>query len=163
MSVLSYQSIVEKVESGEIRVIPEPDEDQFQPASFDIRLGRNIYNYTEDREYTEQNAVRLRPGGRYLGHTKSAISLPNNIAAQVSGRSSLGRDFVTIHQTAGWIDPGYSGQITLEIANFSHEVQRLPIGSRVGQIVFFELDESTEESYGGQYQHDTGPIQSGDL
>jgi len=160
--ILSEQTIRERVESGELGVDPELEPSQYQPASLDIRLGNEIYDvFTDDRFMVDSRLV-VRPGDRLLGHTYERFSFPADVAGQVTGRSSLGRLFMTVHQTAGWIDPGFEGQVTLEIANFSNSVVELQPGQRVGQIVFFQVDRPTD-GYDGQYQGDSGAQPSGEL
>ena len=160
--ILSGKTIREKVNGGQLGLDPLPEDDQYQPASLDIRLGSEVYDLFTDERYIADNEIQVRPGDRLLGHTYESVDMPNDAAAQVAGRSSLGRLFVTVHQTAGWIDPSYRGHITLEIANFSHDLVTLEPGDRVAQLVFFPLDQPSE-GYEGQYQDDSGPQPSGGL
>jgi dCTP deaminase len=160
--ILSEHTIASEVDDGRIGIDPEPDAEQYQPASLDVALGREVYDVLTDERYHVEGEMEIRPGGRYLGHTVEAIHLPNDLAAMLTGRSTLGRMFVTVHQTAGWLDPSFEGQVTLEIANFSHEVQSIEPGTRIGQVVFFQLDRPSD-GYDGQYQGDTGPQPGGEL
>lgn len=160
--ILSGKTIREKVEAGELGVEPRPTEGQYQPASLDVRIGAEIYDLLTDERYIADKEIQIRPGDRLLGHTFERIEMPNNVAAQVGGRSSLGRLFVTVHQTAGWIDPSFCGEITLELANFSNQVVTVVPGDRVAQLVFFPLDQPSM-GYEGQYQNDSGPQPSGGL
>lgn len=155
--ILSGESIRERIEQGNISIEPGVDREQIQPASLDIRLGEMIYAPLWDSVDPIGESLKLKPGDRILSHTLEKIEMPDDLAAQLTGRSSLGRLFVAVHQTAGWIDPSFKGEITLEIANFSrHQVVELEPGDRVGQMVFFQVDRETE-GYDGKYQGDTGP------
>lgn len=164
--ILGDRTIRQRIDSGDIGIDPEPSERQIQPASLDIRMGTEIYNAESDCVVGHDQArglpFTIEPGVPYLGSTLESVSLPDDLAAQLSGRSSLGRLFVTIHQTAGWLDPGWSGEITTEIMNLGAEPQEIAPGDRIGQLVFFPTDRVTG-GYGGQYQHQSGPTQSGGL
>lgn len=137
---------------------PQPTEEQIQPASLDVRLGREVYSFLRDRS-VKRSEHKLHPGERYLGHTKETIDLPNNIAAQLAGRSSIGRQGVIVHKTAGWIDPGFTGEITLELMNLGNEPVELEEGERVAQLVFFPLD-MPSSGYDGSYQQQEGATQA---
>jgi dCTP deaminase len=117
-----------------------------------------MYHFDFDRSI-EREEHKLIPGKRYLGHTKETIGLPNDIAAQLAGRSSIGRQGVIVHKTAGWIDPGFEGDITLELMNFGSEPVDLQAGERIAQLVFFKLDYPSE-GYDGSYQNQSGPTQT---
>jgi dCTP deaminase len=140
--------------SETITVDPEPTDEQIQPASLDVRLGREVYRFEGDHS-VKSPQHRLQPGERYLGHTKETIDLPNHIAAQLAGRSSIGRQGVIVHKTAGWIDPGFEGEITLELMNLGDQPVDLREGERIAQLVFFELD-SPSSGYDGSYQQQEG-------
>lgn len=162
--ILSDTTIAEYIRDGTIEVDPGVTPEQIQPASLDVRLGPQFYDLWHNEHFSHEpgETLSLKPGARILGHTESVFHLPDFLAAQVSGRSTLGRMFVTVHQTAGWCDPGYDGDITLEIANFSHDIRPLEVGQRIGQLVFFRLDEPSD-GYDGQYQGSRGPVPAGDL
>lgn len=155
--ILSDTFIRQHLESESIVVKPAYEPDQIQPASFDVRLGNQLYQPSTDETRIDSEAHVLEPGEAYIGHTMDYIELPNDLAAQLTGRSSIGRKGVIIHKTAGWIDPGFEGEITLELYNFSDEPVFLDVGSRVGQLVFFGLSTPAEEPYDGQYQGQKGP------
>lgn len=157
--ILSDHSIRNCIENGTITVTPEPDPVQYQPASLDVRIDNQLYNVETDRM---RGHLTLEPGVPYLGSTEEYIELPDDVAAQLAGRSSVGRRGVIIHKTAGWIDPGFEGQLTLELYNFGSEPVTFDPGQRIGQLVFFELDYPSE-GYDGQYQCQTGPTRSGEL
>lgn len=160
--ILSDKSIKKHLDHQEvdhtIKVNPCPYDNQVQPASLDVRLGEELYSFSDDERVEEKFHV-LEPGERYLGHTKETITLPNHIAAQLAGRSSVGRMGVIVHKTAGWIDPGFSGEITLELMNLGEEAVNLQAGSRVAQLVFFLLDQPSL-GYDGSYQQQTGATKS---
>jgi len=143
-------------ETGDIGCDPLPTEEQIQPASLDVRLGNEFAELARGDEFKfEREKLTLKPGVRYLGHTKEIIDLPNDIAAQLAGRSSIGRRGVIVHKTAGWIDPGFKGQITLELMNLGDGEVVLEEGERIGQLVFSKLDQPSS-GYEGGYQGQTG-------
>lgn len=153
--ILSGKSISEHLaNSSGIDVTPEPDDEQIQPASLDVRLGREKYNFEKDQRIKGPQH-RFQPGKRYLCHTQESVSLPNRIAAQLAGRSSIGRQGIIVHKTAGWIDPGFEGEITLEMMNLGNEPVDLRVGDRIAQLVFFKLDKPSE-GYSGSYQNQSG-------
>jgi len=159
--ILSDKSIERELSLGDLEVNPFPDAEQIQPASLDVTLGEWFIDPTTGDEF-QKDEVTLEPGDTLLGTTVEIIGLPNDLAAQLTGRSSVGRLFVTIHQTAGWLDPGWRGQVTLEISNDGNEEQVLTPGDRVGQLVFFPLDQASR-GYKGQYQGQMGPEESGEV
>ena len=97
----------------------------------------------------------LMPGQFVLASTMEYFSLPNNITAFVEGRSSLGRMGLFI-QNAGWVDPGFEGEITLELFNANRCAIELQTGRRVGQLVFAKMDSNAEKPYSGKYQFQRG-------
>lgn len=137
------------------------DNDQIQPASLDIKLGMELFDQhravnVEPEDITGSGLFHdLVPNKPYLGHTVEYVTLPNDVAAMMTGRSSLARRNVVVHQTAGWVDPGFEGQLTFEILNFGHDVETVRVGERVAQLVFFELDRPST-GYQGKYQGQTG-------
>ena len=106
----------------------------------------------------------LHPGDFVLGTTKEHVEIPHDLVAAVEGRSSLGRLAVIVHATAGWIDPGYHGEITLELSNLGAAPVALTPGMRVCQLVFTELKSRATRPYGEQrgskYQDQKGPTAS---
>lgn len=164
MVILSDGTIKRHVANGTIGVEPEPEPVQYQPASLDIRLGKNYSNEHTGEMHTDCDKIIIEPQTFYLAHTLEVVSLPDHISAMVSGRSSLGRKGLIVHATAGWIDAGFSGDITLEVYNFSNEPIVLVPEQRIGQILFFPMDEPAEEPYGSKddskYQDQRGPTES---
>ena len=143
------------------------DKEQVQPASVDIRLG-DTFSIVEDLStgiITLKDEVRyktintdtyiLLPGQFVLATTMEYVSLPDNLTAFVEGRSSLGRLGLFI-QNAGWVDPGFQGEITLELFNANRCAIELKAGRRVGQLVFAEMDDTALKPYNGKYQGQKG-------
>jgi dCTP deaminase len=139
-------------------VKPQPDSEQIQPASLDVRLGEQFVD-ADGRPFECEHAVDLVPGKRLLATTKEKIELPNDVAAQLAGRSTVARRGIIIHKTAGWIDPGFEGEITLELCNMGRENQMLGVGDRVAQLVFYELDQPSS-GYDGKYQNQEGATEA---
>ena len=143
------------------------EEEQIQPASVDIRLG-NTFSIVEDSPngiITMQNEISyktiqtdkyiLLPGQFVLATTLEYFVMPNDLTAFVEGRSSLGRMGLFI-QNAGWVDPGFEGEITLELFNANRCAIELQAGRRVGQLVFAQLDDIALNPYKGKYQGQKG-------
>ena len=162
--ILSDRSIKEGIVAGRITVTPY-DESLVQPASIDIRLGDRFlvfrnhkYAYIDPRaaqeELTEMVTARedeefyVHPGEFILGSTIERIVLGNDIVARLEGKSSLGRKGLIVHATAGYIDPGFEGSITLELSNVANLPIRLYPGMKVGQISFFNLSTAADRPYG---------------
>lgn len=149
-------------------LVIEPVEDgQIQPASVDIRLGRTfsivddspsgIITMSNEITYKTIEADRyvLLPGQFVLATTMEYFALPDNLTAFVEGRSSLGRMGLFI-QNAGWVDPGFEGEITLELFNANRCAIELQAGRRVGQLVFALMDSPADNPYSGKYQGQKG-------
>ena len=179
--LLSDKDIKAEIESGRVGIDPyEPA--MVQPSSIDVRLDR-FFRVFENHRYphidpsTEQPDLTreveaigdepfvLHPGEFVLGSTYEVVTLPNNVAARLEGKSSLGRLGLLTHSTAGFIDPGFSGHVTLELAN----VATLPIllypGMKIGQVCFFQMSSEAEHPYGSsiygsRYQGQRGPTPS---
>ncbi len=98
----------------------------------------------------------LKPGGFILGVTDDWVGLPDNIVARIEGKSSLGRLGLAVHITAGYIDPGFKGHITLELANFSPHPIRLFAGMRIAQLQFSKMSQPARKPYDGKYQDAEG-------
>lgn len=153
--ILSDKTIEELIENGRIDIEPDITDEQIQPASLDVRLGEECFETVNSRMRHSTGEHAFQPSVPYLCETLERISLPNDIAAQLTGRSSVGRQGVIVHKTAGWIDPGFDGTITLEIMNFSTQTVSFEYGERIAQLVFFKLDKPSR-GYDGQYQHQDG-------
>ena len=164
--VLSDKTIMKMLQEGTLSVSPL-EEGQIQPASVDIRLGSmfsiiedlptGVINLEEEIQYRTMETERfvLLPGQFVLATTMEYIALPDYLTAFVEGRSSLGRMGLFI-QNAGWVDPGFRGEITLELFNANRCAIELKAGRRVGQLVFAEMDGSALHPYQGKYQGQTG-------
>lgn len=179
--ILSDVDIRERLDAGDLVVDPLDDPElQIQPASVDVRLGREFLEFRranipcihpnseqEVDEYVAETVVEesgefvLHPGDFVLGTTMERVEIPPDLVAQVEGRSSLGRLAVVVHATAGFIDPGYRGQVTLELSNLGNAPVALTPGMRVSQLVFTELKTPAERPYGSErgskYQDQRGP------
>jgi dCTP deaminase len=162
--VLSDRSIRAEIEAG--RVVIDPyDPGLIQPSSIDVRVDRRFrvfqnsrYPYIDVRQAMEDltelvqvdgdEPFILHPGEFVLGQTLERVTLPNDLVARLEGKSSLGRLGLLIHSTAGFVDSGFSGNLTLELSN----VANLPItiyhGMPIGQISFMRMDSPVERPYG---------------
>jgi len=175
--ILCDKDILERLNRGDI-VIEPWDERMLQPASVDLRLGYEIlrmkpgHGLIDTRnmglEYDVvpcDNGFILNPGEFILASTLERIGLPVDIAARADGRSSIGRLGVTIHVTAGFIDPGFHGAITLEMSNIGSAPVKLYPEQRVCQLVFEELSGAAMKPYGSpclgsKYYGQDGPTPS---
>jgi dCTP deaminase len=116
-------------------------------------------------EVASDEAFILHPGEFVLGSTYEYVSLPNDIAARLEGKSSLGRLGLLTHSTAGFVDPGFQGHVTLELSNVATLPIKLWPGMKIGQLCFFQLSSPSEnpygsEKYGSRYQGQRGPTAS---
>ncbi|MGH2658683.1 MAG: dCTP deaminase [Actinomycetota bacterium] len=179
--ILSDVDIRKEIEAGRI-VIDPFDKACIQPSSIDVHVDNQFrvfassrYPYidvkkempdlTEVVEVGGREPFILHPGEFVLGSTSERVSLPDDMVARLEGKSSLGRLGLLIHSTAGYVDPGWDGYLTLELSN----VANLPItiypGMKIGQISFFRLTTPAERPYGSQqtrskYQGQRGPTAS---
>lgn len=164
--ILSDRTIMKMLKEGTLGITPL-EESQIQPASVDVRLG-DTFSVVEDSctgIVTLENEIKyktiktdsylLLPGQFILATTMEYFSLPHNLTAFVEGRSSLGRMGLFI-QNAGWVDPGFKGEITLELFNANRCAIELKAGRRVGQLVFAEMDQDALHPYNGKYQGQRG-------
>ena len=179
--LLSDRDILAEIDKG--RVLLEPfDPGMVQPSSVDLRLDR-LFRVFENHRYPHIDPAEdqpdltrlvevdqgepfiLHPGEFVLGSTYEVITLPDDIAARLEGKSSLGRLGLLIHSTAGFIDPGFDGHVTLELSN----VANLPITiypeMKIGQLSFVQMSEPAEAPYGSgglgsKYQGQRGPTPS---
>lgn len=163
--ILSDIEIREYLLSGKLHISPLEDF-QIQPASVDVTLGnsfvvisntesgiilpsKNTSSIAYDTFITDK--YLLSPGHFVLASTREYISLSNDLTAFVEGRSSWGRLGLFI-QNAGWVDPGFEGEITLELFNANRYPIELTSGTRIGQLVFAKMDSEAENPYNGKYQ-----------
>ena len=164
--ILSDRTIMSMLDEGTLVASPITPE-QIQPASIDVRLG-DTFSIVEDSSLgivTLENEIQyktlktdtylLLPGQFVLATTMEYFELPDDLTAFVEGRSSLGRMGLFI-QNAGWVDPGFKGEITLELFNANRCAIELKAGRRVGQLVFAKLDQKALNPYAGKYQGQRG-------
>lgn len=179
--LLSDRDIVSQVSAGRVRLDPW-DPAMVQPASIDVRLDR-YFRIFENHRYAvidpsqdQPELTRLvspagdepfvlHPGEFVLGATYEYVTLPDDIAARLEGKSSLGRLGLLTHSTAGFIDPGFNGHVTLELSNMSTLPISLWPGMKIGQLCFFQLSSAAAHPYGSaatgsHYQGQRGPTAS---
>ena len=179
--LLSDRDIRVEVQAGRVQVEPY-DEAMIQPSSIDVRLDR-YFRVFENHKYSvidpsiEQSELTrevevgpkeffiLHPGEFVLASTYEVISLPDDLAGRLEGKSSLGRLGLLTHSTAGFIDPGFSGHITLELSNVANLPVKLFPGMKIGQLCLIRLSSPAEHPYGSavygsRYQGQRGPTQS---
>jgi dCTP deaminase len=163
-SVLSDGTIKRLVDEGRIRIEPwEPS--LVQPASVDLRLGASFRVFHNHRiaaidlrdpptNLTERVAVEpgssfvIHPGEFVLGVTEEFVAIPDDVVARIEGKSSLGRLGLIVHATAGFVDPGFEGTLTLEITNLTRVPIKLYPGDLIAQLSFMALDQPAEVPYG---------------
>src|ERR1700745_2275340 len=176
--VLSDRKIARLLEEGRIEIEPY-DAELLQPSSVDVRVDRffrvfhnNRYPFIDVREEQEDltelvevegdTPFVLHPGEFVLGSTLERIRLPDDLVARVEGKSSLGPLGLLIHSTAGFIDPGWDGHVTLELSNVANLPVTIYPGMKIGQISFVQLSEPAAKPYGSgelgsKYKGQKGP------
>ncbi|MEA2622115.1 MAG: dCTP deaminase [Chloroflexota bacterium] len=181
MSVLSDRDIRASLQSGRVRIDPY-DPTCLQPSSVDLHLDRDFrvfrnsrYPYIDVREpqpdltelesITDDEPFILHPGEFVLGQTLEWVELPDDLVARLEGKSSLGRLGLLIHSTAGYVDPGWKGNLTLELSNVANLPIALFFGMKIGQISFFKMSSPVERPYGSKelgskYQGQSRPTAS---
>jgi dCTP deaminase len=179
--VLADATIRRLLEEGMIGIEPY-DEALLQPSSVDVRVDRyfrvfrnNRYPFidvkvpqeelTELVEIDAETPFILHPGEFVLGSTLERIRLPDDLVARLEGKSSLGRLGLLIHSTAGFIDPGWDGHVTLELSNVANLPITIYVGMKIGQLSFMQLTEPSDRPYGSgglgsKYQGQKGPTAS---
>lgn len=134
-------------------------ENRVQPASVDLSLDNVVKTIDGEVFYLDAKSMYvLQPGEFILGSTVEYVNIPHDLVARVEGRSSVGRLGVMVHVTAGYIDPGFMGNITLELFNCSDKPFQLNFGDCLCQIVFETLSNPCLNSYDGKYQGDVGTV-----
>jgi dCTP deaminase len=181
VAVLADRDIRSALQAGRIRVDPY-DPACLQPSSIDLHLDRefrvfrnNRYAFIDVREpqpdltellaVTDDEAFILHPGEFVLGQTLEWVELPDDLVARLEGKSSLGRLGLLIHSTAGYVDPGWKGNLTLELSNVANLPIALYFGMKIGQISFFRMTSPVERPYGSKelgskYQGQSTPTAS---
>ncbi|HPT94431.1 MAG TPA: dCTP deaminase [Microbacteriaceae bacterium] len=179
--LLSDRDIKKELAAGRIGLEPFTT-DMVQPSSVDVRLDRYFRLFDNHKypfidpaadqpdltqliETSPDEAFILHPGEFVLGATFEQVSLPDDVAARLEGKSSLGRLGLLTHSTAGFIDPGFSGHVTLELSNVATLPIKLWPGMKIGQLCFFRLSSPAENPYGSgpygnRYQGQRGPTAS---
>jgi len=179
--LLSDRDILAELDSGRVQLDPLT-RDMIQPSSIDVRLDKffrvfDNHKYphidpaadqsdlTREVEVNSDETFVLHPGEFVLGSTYEVVTLPDDIAARLEGKSSLGRLGLLTHSTAGFIDPGFSGHVTLELANVATLPIKLYPGMKIGQLCFFRLSSPADNpygsaKYGSRYQGQRGPTPS---
>jgi dCTP deaminase len=178
---MSDRDIRASIEAGQIGLEPL-DMNLLQPSSFDVRIDRffrlfdnHKYAFIDPAEPQEEltrfievapdEPFILHPGEFVLGSTYEFVKLPDNVAARLEGKSSLGRLGLVTHSTAGFVDPGFNGHVTLELSNMATLPIKLWPGMKIGQLCFFQLSSPSETPYGSakylnRYQGQRGPTAS---
>ena len=189
MSVLSDRTIKEELAAGRI-VIDPLHKECIQPASVDLRLDRTfrvfrpygrpsgrvtrrpfvdvrqpVDDLTDLVTIEDEKPFIIQPGSFCLASTVETVTLPDDIVARVDGKSSLGRLGLLVHATAGYVDPGWTGRLTLELSNQSPMPIALYYGMRIAQVSFLRLSTPVDRPYGSaqlgsKYQGQTGPTPS---
>jgi dCTP deaminase len=179
--LMSDRDIRASIEAGQIGLEPL-DMSLLQPSSFDVRIDRffrlfdnHKYAFIDPAEPQEEltrfievapdEPFILHPGEFVLGSTYEFVKLPDNVAARLEGKSSLGRLGLVTHSTAGFVDPGFNGHVTLELSNMATLPIKLWPGMKIGQLCFFQLSSPSETPYGSakylnRYQGQRGPTAS---
>lgn len=147
--MLCDSTIRKHIRLGDIVIDPVPADVAFQPASVDLRLnqGHKLIDAVDHRELDEP-FIFLRPNDCVLASTLERVKIPDFMVGRVEGKSTWGRRFLQVHSTAGFIDPGFFGEITLELRNDSPRVLRLLPGDYIAQLSFDFLDQRCERPYG---------------
>ena len=179
--LLSDRDILSEIDSQRVALDPF-DAAMVQPSSVDVRLDR-FFRVFENHKYPHIDPAQdqpdltrlvepeadepfiLHPGEFVLGSTYEVVTLPDDVAARLEGKSSLGRLGLLTHSTAGFIDPGFSGHVTLELSNVATLPIKLWPGMKIGQLCFFRLSSPSEhpygsDKYGSRYQGQRGPTPS---
>jgi dCTP deaminase len=179
--LLSDRDLKKAIDEGRLALDPF-DDAMVQPSSIDVRLDRYFrvfanHRYTHIDPAQQQDDLTelvepkgdepfiLHPGEFVLGSTLEVISLGDDLASRLEGKSSLGRLGLLTHSTAGFIDPGFSGHVTLELSNVANLPITLYVGMKIGQLSFVQLTEPAENPYGAallgsKYQGQAGPTPS---
>ena len=179
--VLSDRTIARLLGEGRIEIDPY-DPSLLQPSSVDVRVDRYFRVFhnarypfidvkqpqdalTEEVEVDGDEPFILHPGEFVLGSTLERVRLPDDLVARLEGKSSLGRLGLLIHSTAGFIDPGFDGHVTLELSNVANLPIALYYGMKIGQISFFKMSSAVDRPYGSpelgsKYQGQQGPTPS---
>lgn len=179
--VLSDRTIKDELSRGRLRIVPL-EEDDIQPASVDVHLDRvfrvfrvssrpyidlrePMDDLTDEVVIDEERPFFVHPGEFVLASTIETVTLPDDIVAQIEGKSSLGRIGLVIHAMAGYVDPGWMGKLTLELSNVAKMPIALYFGMKIGQLSFVRMSTPVDRPYGSpglgsKYQGQTSPTPS---
>ncbi len=178
--ILSDLDLRNEIKAGSLTLDPY-DPSLVQPASIDVRLDRLFRVFTTHQHThidpghkqdgltelvrVDDAGLILHPGEFVLGTTIERITLGNSVAGRLEGKSSLGRLGLLVHSTAGFIDPGFSGRVTLELSNVNTLPIRLWVGMKIGQLCVMRLSSPAARPYGSaglgsRYQGQAGPAES---
>lgn len=179
--ILSDRDLRAEISAGRIQIEPF-DEACVQPSSIDVKVHnlfrvfrnhsagvldvkKDLSDLTELVEVPDDGVFMLHPGEFVLGSTLERVAVPNDLVARVEGKSSLGRLGLLIHSTAGFIDAGFDGHVTLELANVANLPITLYPGMKIGQVSFMRMTSPAEKPYGSgaqgsKYQGQRGPTPS---
>lgn len=175
--ILSDKDIKEALKEGKLKIEPF-DESQIMPVGVDLRLGNEFRRFkldikshidpskdtfedsTELIKINDNDSFILHPGEFVLGITKEYIELPNDIAARIDGRSSLGRLGIIVHSTAGHVDPEFKGRLTLEISNIGKLPVSLIPNMKFCSLIFEKISSPVEKGYKGKYLGQLSPTTS---
>lgn len=164
--ILSDRDLSHEIATGRLVIVPRPLTEDIQPASIDVHLGCAFKKPTGlrfapldvrkpdtlcdvvDVVYPPDYPVTILPGDFFLGTTVERVCMPNDLVARVEGRSSLGRLGLTVHVTAGFIDPGFEGRITLELCNLNRYPLVIYTGMRIAQLAFERMTSPARRPYG---------------
>ncbi len=134
--ILSDETILGCLKDGTIKIDPYPEPWQIQPASVDVKLGREFISPYDGKVMVYDRTYTIMPGECVLATTLEYFEFPKNMVGRIEGKSSWGRKFLTSHVTAGFIDPFFRGNITLELVNLSRVSQQLDVGAPIAQVSF---------------------------
>ena len=174
---MSDRDIRASIEAGQIGLEPL-EMGLLQPSSIDVRLDRffrlfdnHKYAFIDPAEQQDEltrlievdpaEPFILHPGEFVLGSTYEFVTLPDDVAARLEGKSSLGRLGLLTHSTAGFVDPGFKGHVTLELSNVATLPIKLWPGMKIGQLCFFKLTSPSEHPYGSEKYSSRYPVQRG--
>lgn len=172
--ILTSENILKRIEEDGLIEDYRSINTQLQPGSFDLRVGKVFKSYSElnkndpypvvlgeeveygsEIEYEMGTGYPVKPKEFVLATTLETINMPDDLSAVIQGRSSIGRTGLFV-ENAGFVDVGFTGEITLEFYNATENTIVVPVGMRVCQIVFYEMQESCSEVYEGKYNGQTG-------
>lgn len=174
MSVLSDVDLKLVLSSGDLVIVSDTSKWKIQPASIDLTLYGEFLQFPKTTPYNQimepsepvpmerltQDYYLLRPGQFVLGCTEEYIHVPKHLAGRIEGKSSLGRLGQIVHITAGYIDPGFRGQLTLEFYNAAPRPFMLRAGMPICQVSFMQMLSESVSAYDGKYQNASGPQES---